>query len=553
MREYKFYDISSVVCEKEKLSETFSADKWRIIDYEAADFSGKFLFADQKSSPDPITVDLGVEGRYHVYLGMINPRGETATGFGLLSDGKKTQFRAIRPTVGCWKPLEWFEESYYGVVDMTDEKFVVSKPDKEGVNSALAWIRLVEAEENEAVSAEPCMAYHFDLDYFDDDSYTSVNEPLGRLNMLRDGAPEIILHEKLPLHDLYAEKQKGRKAEWASHYFENFEEADKALIKEAHSMGSKIYASYRIQAGGFGKFAEHLNSSYEDKWFDEHPEYRCMTRDGRAVATASFAYPEVRRRVVEMIVNGVGDYDGACVFYHRGTVVAFEEPVKQMVRDTYGVDAERLPMSDPRLHKVLCHFVTLFMRELREALGKEKAINAIVYHSPEKSLHFGYDVKTWVDEGLVDGISQGLMSHFEDLDGILDGEGLVDMEKYKSAIRERAVVCRVYAPDYTLVTEGAREFLGICGGKADFYATLAWEGTDVNKTLELTRGLRDVGVKNFISWNTNHKAKILGRLNAEKFYTAGTPELYEERKSRYFRTLSIGGDDISSYNTDWKG
>ena len=258
-----------------------------------------------------------------------------------------------------------------------------------------------------------------------------------------------------------------------------------------------------------------------------------------------------------MIVNGSRGFDGVCTFFHRGTVVAFEEPVKQMVYEKYGVDATRLPMTDPRLNEVLCHFVTLFMRELRQALDasdtKRKDINAIVFHSPEKSKHFGYDVKTWIDEGLVDSISQGLMTHFEELDGVLDAEGLVDIEKYKKALIERAVVCRNYSPDYRLVTEGATEFVKICENKVDFYATLAWEGTLVENSYALIRGLKELGVKKFISWNTNHKAKILQRLNVEKFYAAGSEELYEERKTVYLRTLSIAGDDISNYNTDWKG
>ena len=554
IKEMRFTNIAELVCEKDRISYSPSTDKWQIIDYEAADFSGKMLWADEKATPVPLTLKLGVQGKYRVYIGLINIRGDSSTGFDLLSDGAKRQFRAIRPPV-CWKPLEWFEESYYATVDLTDECFVLRKP-ASAVNSALAWIRLVKADESE-VKHEPCMAYHFDLDYFADDEYSSETEILGRMKMLRDGSPDIILHEKFPVYSIQELKDKGTKANWGKYYYDNLEKVESVIIPEAHSMGAKIYASFRIQAGGFGYFANHLNATYEDTWFDEHPEFRCVTRDGRIINTASFAYPEVRRRVVEMIVNGSKGFDGVCVFYHRGTLVAFEEPVKRMVYEKYGVDATRLPMSDPRLHGVMCHFINLFMCELREALDASdengKEINAIVFHSPEKSKHFGYDVKAWIDEGLVDSISQGLMTHYEELDGLLDADGLIDIEKYKKALTERAVVCRNYSPDYRLVTEGAAEFMKICGNKADFYATLAWEGTLVENSYALVKGLKEIGVKKFISWNTNHKAKILQRLNVEKFYAAGNDELYEERKTTYLRTLSIAGDDISNYNTDWKG
>ena len=112
---------------------------------------------------------------------------------------------------------------------------------------------------------------------------------------------------------------------------------------------------------------------------------------------------------------------------------------------------------------------------------------------------------------------------------------------------------RNYAPDLTRVTEGAKAFLEICDGKADFYGTLAWEGSEVDDAIRLTDGLKSLGVKNFISWNTDHKARILPILNAEKFYTAGTSEIYEKYVTRFYRVLSLGGADVSHYNPSWKG
>ena len=108
IKEMRFSNIAELVCEKDQISASPSADKWQIIDYEAADFSGKMLWADEKSTPKPLTLKLGVRGKYRVYIGLLNARGDSSTGFNLLSDGAKTQFRAIRPPV-CWKPLEWFE------------------------------------------------------------------------------------------------------------------------------------------------------------------------------------------------------------------------------------------------------------------------------------------------------------------------------------------------------------------------------------------------------------------------------------------------------------
>ena len=559
--EIRFFDIAALVCEKDKISNDQHRKKWKIVDYEALGNFGKLLWANENSSPDPVTLRLGVEGRYHIFVGTIKlqlayKERETITGFKLLSEQSKPQIRTMRPP-NCWKPTEWIEESYYTTADMTNEGFVLFKPALEGICSALAWIRLVPAE-IELAQKEPCMAYHFDMDYLDFDSYSHPSEILGGLRMLKDGAPKVILHEKYPVCDISAvdvTDPRGNRGE--RFYVERSESIDRAVVDAAHEIGSKIYASYRMQAGGFVFPDNRMNYLFCDPWFESHLEYRCVTRDGRVIETLSFAYPEVRARVIKMIVDGARKFDGVCLFYHRGTFVAFEEPVKRMVYEKYGIDATRAPMSDPRLHSVLCHFMTLFMSELREALDaayvERKDVNAILFHNPTDSMYFGYDAAEWIKEGIVDSISQGLMTHFEELEGLLDDEGLIDLEKYEKALYEKAIVKRNYAPDLTRVTEGAKAFLEICDGKADFYGTLAWEGSEVDDAIRLTDGLKSLGVKSFISWNTDHKARILPILNAEKFYTAGTSEIYEKYVTRFYRVLSLGGADVSHYNPSWKG
>ncbi len=564
MNENIFYDIPTLVSEQENISADNHPEKWRIVDYESNGINGRLLWANENSKPKPVTLNVSLEGVYHIYVATIKlqtayKHRETLTGFKLSSEETKPQVRTMHPpaTLRVWKPTEWIEESYYTTADLTGEKFILFKPDLEFTISALAWIRLVPTEK-EAAEREPCMAYHFDKDYLEFDKYSAPREAFGILRMVSDGAPKLVLHEKFPVYDLSCvdlEDPRGHRGE--KFYLNNHDEMDALLIDEAHKLGSKIYASFRMEAGGFSFPDDRMNYLFCDKWFEDHPEYRCITRDGRVVDTSSFAYPEVRRRVIEMIVKNSEGFDGVDLFYHRGTFVAFEEPIKKMVWERYGIDASRLPMSDPRLHTVFAHFMTLFMRELREALdtmeGKRMGVNVFLFHDPKNSLYFGYNAEEWINEGLIDSICQGLMTHYEVLDGVLDEDGLVDIEKYKKALCERVIIDRDYSPDYQLVTEGAKEFMRICGDKVDFYATLAWEGSTVEDTLSLTDGLKALGVKNFVSWNTDHKTHILPLLNAEKFYSGGNPELYEERKTKYYRVLSLGGNDTSHYNPSWKG
>ena len=551
-------DIPAHVTEKDRLSDSFSSDKWRVMPYETAGISGRMLWANAETFPQDVSVELNARGKYRVYLGMINMGGNTTTGIRFSNDDGKTQLRTFSHT--GWSSVEWFEEVYFKTVELDGQTLVVSKPKgyPAADNSALAWIRLVPAPV-EAIKKEKTLAYHFDLDYYAEDEYKTPAEYLGRVKMLDDGGMGVLLHEKLPIKDFSHvdwEKVTAREKQYLF-YSQNQEEVERELIEYARATGVKIYASYRIEAGGFISPFDSVKQIYNDVWCEDNKELRCQTRDGRYVDVCSYAYPSIRKQVIEMLVNGSKNYDGVCVFFHRGTFVAFEKPVREAVMEKYGVDACRLPKSDPRLHNVLCYFITLFMRELREELdklgGKRKEINAIVYHTVEDSKYFGYDVETWVNEGLVDSVSQGLMTHYEDLTDCLDEEGLVDLEKYEKELGKRFTITRDYSHNTELIVRGAKDFLRICEGKADFYATLAWESAEAWLTLGLVDELKKLGVQKFISWNTNHKAKYLRRFNAEKFYAAGSKEEYESKSFRHLRTLSLDGKDISQYNPNWKG
>ncbi len=549
-------NIPAAAVEQDALANGLTKDKWRVMPYETSEIKGTLVCANTDCTPRALHITLNATGRYHVYLGTINLGGETTTGVRLSDEDGKTQFRAMGWC--CWSSVEWFEENYFATTDLTGQSLVISKPQKAGVQSALAWIRLVPAE-NEAVQENKCMAYHFDNDYYGEDEYQTPADYLGRMKTLAGGGMELMLHEKFPVDDPARIDWAKASAREQPYRFsvENKSALDCELIACAHSMNSKIYASYRIQAGGFIFPLESLMETYNDKYFYDKKEWLCKTRDGRSFGVCSYAYPEVRKRIIEMLINGVGEYDGLSLFFHRGTFVAFEQPIVDMVYERYGVDARRLPVSDPRLNSVFCHFVTLFMRELRAELdklsGERKEINVFVYHTATASKHYGFDVETWVNEGLIDSVSQGLMTFFEDLDGCMADDGLIDLEKYKQANGERFMILRDISANEKLVLQGVEEFTRICGDKVTFYATLAWENAEPDFVTDLVDKIKAAGVTKFVSWNTNHKAKFLHRINVEKFYATGSLELYEQRKVRYLRTMSLDGNDFSQYNPNWKG
>ena len=556
-------DIYEAAVEKERLSKEITKDKWRILDYETAKYSGKLVCASAKCSPRTLSLKLGAHGRFHIYLGMMQLRGApTVTSLHLSDTEELSHVSAI--TRYSWTPLESMVEYFWKTADLTDKDLIIEKPkDYLEKNSSLAWVKLVPADEEPKKLSS--IAYHLDSDYFADDEYSSVKACTGRIADLSDGGVKLILQEGFATSpgDKYTADEtlfpRAAKYEW---FHKNKSEIESALIDKAHSIGAEIYATYRLQAGEFCPPNDHsgINILFPDSYKDLN-EYRCISRDGRTLGMCSYAYPAVRARVIENLMSFMErDYDGLALVFNRGTFVAFEKPICDAVMKQYGVDARRLPMSDERYRSVACSFVSEFLRELREALDakftKRKKINAIVFFTPEDSKSFGFDVETWVNEGLVDGISQGLMRVFENLDGCFSDDGLVDLKKYKMALLERPTVKREFRAtpeNLDLIVSGAEKFMRICLGKAEFYATLLWEAQTEEETIAIYERLNAIGAKSFISWNANHKAKVLSRINAEKFYVAGSREEYNAKKTSYIRTLSIGGTDISQFNPNWKG
>ena len=184
----------------------------------------------------------------------------------------------------------------------------------------------------------------------------------------------------------------------------------------------------------------------------------------------------------------------------------------------------------------------------------------ICFNNIKSSKNFGLDVETWAKEGLIDSVAQGIMTHYEDLTGCLDKEGLIDVGKYAEEIKKRSVVKRYFGHDadknYKCIVEGSKELKGICDkyGK-DYFGTLGWESIPEDMNIDLANEQRKAGVTKFISWNGNHKAKRLKLLAAEKYISRSLTDTDVKRPEfvRCFRVLTLGGEDISSFSPNRRG
>lgn len=558
--------------------------KWRALPYRGNGRNGVALFAGPCNNVKPLEIDPKLTGPYKIYVCFGGRNGkEILAEIGLSDEKGQTIFRPCSPVPiqgywAAWGGYEVGEESFYRIADMTGKKLTINRPYRAGGEhlSFILYFRFEkmteeEYEEYQKANLNKVIQYHFDNDYFMDCEYKTPEDYAGRVALLAHGNGDMLI-EEIGFDDCGDDFELGVSATgWQSKehekywkkYFAQKKEVNAALAAKAHELGMTIYGGTRMQAGDFTfpQMSGYANDGINKKY----PEFRCYTRTGRPIEALSYAYPETRKYITNKILGNLPDtYDGVSLFFHRGLMIAFEQPVLDEVEKRYGVNARRLPISDPRLHTVWGEFMTQFMREFKAATvekakkeGKpDYKINVVVYHDLESSVNMGYDVETWVKEGLVDSVSQGLMSYYEKLDNVMAEDGLIDLAKYESELEHDYLMRRNYDDVMDHIIAGIPALKEICDTYGvDFYGALAWENKDAQYQFELAKRIYALGVKKLLCWNANHIATKLSVLDTirkcgdKEKLLSGKVEI----EKKVFRITQIDGNDISDFDPNWRG
>lgn len=584
MKEIVINDFSKYVT-KRQLDES----GWQAIPYTADGNNGVMLFADQNVRSQ-IEIDCKVKGLYKVYLCLGCMTGDSQLELSLSGEEGKTIFfpSHLEQFNGYarWHSYEYAEEAFFRIVDLSQNNLVIGHPygckmwnnvvlENTNCTTTLLYVRLVPISERERQEYEQkhsghVIQYHLDQDFLAELNYKTAGDYLGRFKVMDNGYNDTVIYEVN-----YDNCQRAISAEpnyeklffaYRPHYKKYLSMRDETVQKLAdyeHARGVNVFGGHRMGLCDFWGATAPTDQNYY--WENKYPQYLCQLRSGKNANFLSYAYPQARKSEIDRIVENTPDcFDGVSLFYHRGVTVLFEKPVCDKVNELYGVDAHRLPFADSRLNSVLCSFNTQFLRELKQALQVKAdkcnhapyKINAVVYYDLESSKNMGYDVETWAREGLVDSISQGLMTYYEDLDGCLASDGLIDVAKYTEKARHEPVVKRTYDDRFVSILPGVKGFVELSKKYGiDYYASLPWEHGPYQSQLEMAQKLYELGAEKFLSWNANHIAKRLPVINAVK--EIGDKQSVLNNTVDVFRKVirltMINGVDISEFDPNWKG
>ncbi len=398
--------------------------KWRLIPYEAGHIAGKLIWASFESQPPELTLPLNVQGWHAIYVGLADPAYLGCQALLRLS-GDPAYVPRVR-TAGA------IEEAFFKVANLTGQSLHISRHPR-GPGCGVAYVKLVPltSEEAAAWQARFGEAAHKRLvttidgfSFIYDRRCVTKEDLLREIEVYRDTDYGTLI---LQMGGADMTNYPSRVGEMLGQDLEvfdrdgdrNYAEAigilarkkinpTRVLMEGAQALGMKVHVAIRP---GAWEISPPLDSFFTSRFYRQHPEWRCVDRDGTPVPRMSLAVPQVRAHLIEVLREAVGfGADGACVLYVRGVpYVLYEKPFADLFQARYGKDVLSVPENDPQILALRAEIITTFMREIRAMLdeeGKRRGVrlqlSAMIMANEADNKRYGIDVRQWIEQKLVD-------------------------------------------------------------------------------------------------------------------------------------------------------
>ncbi len=455
------YLLDMSACEpKSAISEAIEKGQWTAVDFSIAQGPGKMLFCGLDSDVPPIRLRPGVKGWYHIFVATYRPAGNPKTCLLLKLSSDPGYTRCGSQDFSIDKDLVPKElpgrtdlaEAYWKSADLTGQEIIFHRPAAGGMSETItniSYVRLVPLSKAELERAQRdqtrtdtrLLIANYDGGQHNMWAYATRQEMVDEFQALANSDFKMILWGCAGSFLTFYPSKVGSEMKWSFGYrpyaevWTGWKVVDRyrrhgfdplqAAVERAHEVGIEIYPQVRLigEQMPWNPVMDHYCYVGQDEFLAQHPEWHCVSREGRLDPHASQAFPEVRAKYVALFREWVENYgaDGVCVLFCRARpYVSYEEPVVQSFRQKYGVDMKEL---DPFDERVLDHqggYVTQLLRETRQMLDEvgarrgrhlgtcyvvpgEPSVKGVPNRGPFAAVRSqGLDVETWVKDGLVD-------------------------------------------------------------------------------------------------------------------------------------------------------
>ena len=425
---------------------------WQLLDYETDMLSGVMLLARPETAAPEITYPLGVSGWHAVSIGVYQMSSEdTPLEVLVKTSGDQTfSILKLRPVERRGRWGGQLRELFWRIVDLTGQELVLGQvalpvAEGEGPGSHLCspcgitYIKLVALSDAEVrdVQAERKRTDTMRLFAHDDAhgphfSYrpTTAEEIRRHIEPYRDtdfsrlywetGSGDALFYfskiGRIPTYDSRGDY--GRLGDrmicesWQILRDKGIDPFQVAL-DHTHEIGLEFHAAYRLAGWTYPPPLGYY--SWTGSFFDNHPEWHCVDREGRDVPRMSYAFREVQDFVLSILRETAGyPIEGICLLYNRRPpYLEYEQPLVDGFKAAHGRDPHLLPEDDPTWLTYRAGVMTEFMRRVRGEMdtvsqeqGRQRPIevSVCVLGKEEDNMFFALDIPAWVREGLVDTI-----------------------------------------------------------------------------------------------------------------------------------------------------
>lgn len=425
-KEVIFSELGSQCQPAEHISEQRERYKWNSVYFETPKVKGHFLASLGNGTPQNVTLDPKLTGWYRIFVAQPALWSSGQQSDLLLKLDNAPAFEHFSHTGQTLFSLHRIQEAHWCCADMTGRSIVIGKEKYgKGMDAALAWLRFVPMDEAEVE------AFLADQARTDTKNIYATNDMHGMLCKFGyqniDGWRSVVQdYVQSDVEWLSIENIRVFDGELETGDPDNFtfprlvDERVQRMLKNSftldmvrqlvvfgHEKGLKMCGSVRM--GCWGMEYPFDNMSFHNKFAKEHPEFRCVDRDGSAVFAQSFMYTETQDyiigRLVEVAEQGM---DAVELLAVRGVpYILFEQPFVDLFMARYGEDPRPLPLDDERVVELKCEVLTGFIRRLRQRLdeicgkGKVRLHLRGMYCLYDNRL-VGLDVEKLAAEGLID-------------------------------------------------------------------------------------------------------------------------------------------------------
>jgi hypothetical protein len=417
------------------LSTQMKHGRWKTIPYElTTGLKGTMVWTSPMAKAPSLQMKLGAKGWHVIFVGLFS--GASATRVWLKLNTDPAPLHRANSNRDYYGNLR---DTFFKVVELKGDESLVMTPQSSGLASAcgVGYVKLIPlaAHEIAGFKAEradrstrkmtvTCDGFSFMYDR----RPTTAESLLAEVEELRDSDVETLILQQFGGDKVSYPSAVGhlpglQRNDFVEEGHRNFAESVrelarrkinpvKVIIDGAHALGIKVQVG--IRPAGWS-WAEPYTELWESPFYKKHPEWRCIDRDGTPTTRLSWAIPEVRRHMIDLLMEMVRfGADGANIVFNRGLpVVLYEEPFCKQFRDQHNLDARTLDDTEPRIARLRADIVTTFMRELRAALdaeekrrqdGKRLVISAVVLGNEFDNAWYGVDVRRLVNDGLLNEI-----------------------------------------------------------------------------------------------------------------------------------------------------